>query len=96
MASKFPGFGSRGPRRPERGGNGRERRPLTETDRLKEQFNALQQEIQTYENNIGFFGLSKGAEKLKAQMQERIDAAKAKLEELKAQIRAKEAEEAQE
>ncbi|MCR4844959.1 MAG: DUF349 domain-containing protein [Bacteroidales bacterium] len=95
MSSKFPGFGSRGPRRPERGA-GRERHPMTETDRLKEQFNALQSEIQTYENNIGFFGLSKGAEKLKAQMQERIDAAKAKLEELKAQIRAKEAEEAQE
>jgi hypothetical protein len=37
--------------------------------------------------------MSKGAEKLKAQMQERIDAAKVKLEELKAQIRAKEAEE---
>ena len=96
MASKFPGFGSRGPRRNERGGNGRERRPMTEIDRLKEQFSALQQEIQTYENNIGFFGLSKGAEKLKAQMQERIDAAKAKLEELKAQIRAKEVEETQE
>ena len=96
MASKFPGFGSRGPRRNERGGNGRERRPMTEIDRLKEQFSALQQEIQTYENNIGFFGLSKGAEKLKAQMQERIDAAKAKLDELKAQIRAKEAEETQE
>ena len=97
MASKFPGFGSRGPRRNERGnGGGRERRPMTEVERLKEQFNALQSEIQTYENNIGFFGLSKGAEKLKAQMQERIDAAKAKLEELKAQIRAKEAEEVQE
>ncbi len=94
MTAKFPGFGSRGPRRPERGGASRgERRPMTETDRLKEQFNALQQEIQTFENNIGFFGMSKGAEKLKAQMQERIDAAKAKLEELKAQIRAKEAEE---
>ena len=63
-------------------------------DRLKEQYNALQQEIQTYENNIGFFGLSKGAEKLKAQMQERIDAAKEKLEALKAQIRAKQAEQA--
>ena len=93
MAAKFPGFGSRGPRRNERGGAPRgERRPMTEIDRLKEQFNALQQEIQTYENNIGFFGMSKGAEKLKAQMQERIDAAKVKLEELKAQIRAKEAE----
>ena len=97
MEEKFPGFGSRGRRENGRREGGRaERRPLSETDRLKEQFNQLQQEIQTYENNIGFFGLSKGAEKLKAQMQERIDAAKAKLEELKAQIRAKEAEEVQE
>ncbi|MBO4755942.1 MAG: DUF349 domain-containing protein, partial [Bacteroidales bacterium] len=99
MAEKFPGFGARGGRREGGRGNARverERRPLTETDRLKEQFTQLQQEIQTYENNIGFFGLSKGAEKLKAQMQERIDAAKTKLEALKAEIRAKEAEEAQE
>ncbi len=94
MQAKFPDFGGR---RHERGGSrGAERRPLTEKDMLKEQFNALQQEIQTYENNIGFFGLSKGAEKLKAQMQERINAAKAKLEDLKAQIRAKEQEETQE
>ena len=99
MAEKFPGFGARGGRRDGGRGNARperERRPLTETDRLKEQFTQLQQEIQTFENNIGFFGLSKGAEKLKAQMQERIDAAKVKLEALKAEIRAKEAEEAQE
>ena len=93
MQAKFPDFGGR---RHERGNaHGAERRPLSEKDKLKEQFNALQQEIQTYENNIGFFGLSKGAEKLKAQMQERIDAAKAKLEDLKAQIRAKEQEETQ-
>ncbi len=65
-----------------------ERRPqVSAKDRLKEQYIQLQQEIQTYENNIGFFGLSKGAEKLKAQMQERIDAAKAKLEDLRRQIR---------
>ena len=97
MEEKFPGFGTRGRRENGRREGGRaERRPLTETDRLKEQFNQLQQEIQTYENNIGFFGLSKGAEKLKAQMQERIDAAKAKLEDLKARIRAKEAEEVKE
>ena len=97
MEEKFPGFGARGRRENGRREAGRaERRPLTETDRLKEQFNQLQQEIQTYENNIGFFGLSKGAEKLKAQMQERIDAAKAKLEDLKARIRAKEAEEVKE
>ena len=94
MAAKFPGFGGRGQRR--QGGSGRpgaERKPVTEKDRLKEQFNALQQEIQTYENNIGFFGLSKGAEKLKAQMQEKIDAAKVRLEELKAKIRSIESEE---
>ena len=95
MEEKFPGFGSRG-RRENNRREGAQRRPLTETDRLKEQFNQLQQEIQTYENNIGFFGLSKGAEKLKAQMQERIDEAKAKLEALKAQIREKEAQEGQE
>ncbi len=94
MAEKFPGFGGRGQRR--QGGSNRpgaERKPVTEKDRLKEQFNALQQEIQTYENNIGFFGLSKGAEKLKAQMQEKIDAAKVRLEELKAKIRSIETEE---
>ena len=96
MDAKFPsgrgGHRDRG-NAPARGG---ERRPLSEKDRLKEQFNALQQEIQTYENNIGFFGLSKGAEQMKAQMQERIDADKAKLEELKAKIRALETEEGQE
>ena len=96
MEAKFPGFGQgRGRRESSSRGGRQERRPLTEADRLKEQFGQLQQEIQTYENNIGFFGLSKGAEALKAQMQERIDAAKARLEELKAQIRAKEAEENQ-
>ena len=94
LEEKFPGFGGRG-RRENTRREGGQRRPLTEADRLKEQFNQLQQEIQTYENNIGFFGLSKGAEKLKAQMQERIDEAKAKLEDLKARIREKEAEEAQ-
>ena len=95
MEEKFPGFGGRG-RRDAGRREGGQRRPVSEVDRLKEQFNQLQQEIQTYENNIGFFGLSKGAQLLKAQMQQRIDSAKAKLEELKAQIRAKEAEEVQE
>ena len=93
MDEKFPGAVRS---RRNAGGRGAERRPMSEKDRLKEQFTALQQEIQTYENNIGFFGLSKGAETLKAQMQERIDAAKQKLEDLKAQIRAKEQEEGQE
>lgn len=87
MAEKFPGFGGRGQRH--QGGSQRPSsgKPLSEKDKLKEQFNALQQEIQTYENNIGFFSLSKGAEKLKAQMQEKIDAAKERLDALKVKIR---------
>ena len=66
---------------------GGSKRPVSEKDRLREQYTRLQQEIQTYENNIGFFGLSKGAEALKAQMQEKIDSAKARLEEIRQRIR---------
>ena len=89
MQAKFPDWG-RGGRR--EGGRGpvrepRSNRPLTEKDKLTLKYNQLQQDIQTYENNIGFFGLSKGAEQLKAQMQERIDAAKEELKQLEAQIR---------
>ena len=98
MQAKFPEWG-RGGRR--EGGRGpvrepRRNQPLTEKDKLTLKYNQLQQDIQTYENNIGFFGLSKGAEQLKAQMQERIDAAKEDLRKLEAEIRelvAKEAEE---
>ena len=89
MQAKFPDF-NRGGRRD--GGRGpvrepRRNAPLTEKDKLTQKYNLLQQDIQTYENNIGFFGLSKGAELLKAQMQERIDAAKEELRQLEAQIR---------
>ena len=81
--AKFPSFkGGRREAAPRS-----ERRPLTEKDRLVQKFHQLQQDIQTYENNIGFFGLSKGAETLKAQMQERIDAAKAELLALRDKIR---------
>ena len=98
MQARFPEWG-RGGRR--EGGRGpvrepRGNRPLTEKDKLTLKYNQLQQDIQTYENNIGFFGLSKGAEQLKAQMQQRIDAAKEDLKKLEAEIRelvAKEAEE---
>ena len=93
MSAKFPDFGRRGPRRegnqrPQRGG---QPRPLTEKDKLIQQYRELQQEIVTYENNIGFFGRGKNAEALIAQMQERIDAAKASLKELEGKIRALEA-----
>jgi len=96
LQAKFPGMGGRGGRRDggnARGGARTERRPLTEKDRLMQKYNQLQQDIQTYENNIGFFGLSKGAEQLKAQMQERIEASKAELKQLMDQIRQLEAKE---
>ena len=92
LQAKFPQ--SKGQRR-EASPRG-ERRPLSEKDRLVEKFRQLQQNIQTYENNIGFFGLSKGAETLKAQMQERIDAAKAELGALKEKIRQMDAAEPEE
>ena len=89
MQEKFPGYGVRSSRREtaRSGGAARPKAPVTEKDRLTQKYNQLQQDIQTYENNIGFFGLSKGAELLKAQMQQRIDAAKAELKELEGKIR---------
>ncbi len=71
-------------------GNGRRRggRPqMSEKDRLIHKYHSLEQDIVTYENNIGFFSMSKSAEPLIGQMQERIDQAKASLKELADQIR---------
>ncbi len=82
MQEKFPGFGAqRGA--PSRGG----RAPRSPKDLLIEKYNKLQQNITTYENNIGFFSASKNSEPLIKQMEERIEQAKAELKELEAQIR---------
>lgn len=56
-------------------------------DELIRKFNALQQDITTYENNIGFFSASRNSAPLIAQMQERIEAAKAELKSLEEKIR---------
>lgn len=89
MKAKFPDFSPRGPR--QGGGNaGRgsgSRKPLSEKDRLVQQYNKLQQDIDTYENNIGFFSTSKNSAPLIQKMQERIDAAKQELKDLEAKIR---------
>ena len=61
-----------------------------------DQYKALQQDIVTYENNIGFFAQSKNAEPLIKQMQERIDAAKQQLKELEGKIRQAEQKEEEE
>lgn len=89
MKAKFPDFSPRGPH--QGGGNagrgGGSRKPLSEKDRLVQQYNKLQQDIDTYENNIGFFSTSKNSAPLIQKMQERIDAAKQELKDLEAKIR---------
>ena len=86
MQAKFPEFSFRGQRNssPRNAGG---RKPLTEKDRLVQQYNKLQQDIDTYENNIGFFSASKNSAPLIQQMQERIDAAKLELKNLEEKIR---------
>ena len=54
-------------------------RQLSEKERLIQKYHALEQDIVTYENNIGFFSLSKSSEPLIKQMQERIAQAKTEL-----------------
>ena len=84
MQAKFPGFGAR----PQRGGAGRgPAKPRSEKDILIQRYNTLQSEIDTYENNIGFFAMSKNAESLIKQMQKRIEDAKEELKGLEAKIR---------
>ncbi|MGM9740660.1 MAG: DUF349 domain-containing protein [Candidatus Cryptobacteroides sp.] len=81
MKAKF-GSAARGGRQASRGGN-----PVrSEKDRLIAKYNKLQQDIDTYENNIGFFAMSKNSQPLIQQMQERIEAAKAELKDLENQI----------
>ena len=82
VQEKFPNNG-RGQRK------GRGGRPqLTEKERLIQKYNQLEQDIVTYENNIGFFSMSKNSEPLIKQMQDRIAAAKVELADLASQIRA--------
>ena len=72
------------PKNPRRSGG---RAPKSEIERLIMKYNQLEQDVVTYENNIGFFSMSKNAEPLIKQMQERIAQAKAELETLAGQIR---------
>ena len=77
--SKFPSP-SRAPRR-------NTKPQLSEREKLIQKYHTLQQDIATYENNIGFFSMSKNSEALIKQMQQRIDQAKAELETLSEQIK---------
>ena len=60
--------------------------PRSEKDVLIQKYHALQQDIITYENNIGFFSMSKNSEPLIKQMKERIEKAKQELKELETRI----------
>lgn len=59
-------------------------------DSLIAKYNALQQDVITYENNIGFFAASKNSAPLIQQMQQKIDDAKAELRRLEEKIRLEE------
>ncbi len=89
MQAKFPDFSLRASR--QGAGSGRSggfsRKPQSEKERLVQQYNKLQQDIDTYENNIGFFSSSKNSAPLIQKMQERIEAAKQELKDLEAKIR---------
>ena len=87
MKEKFPDW------REPRGGRGGARqgeKPLSAKDQLIRKYNALQQEIETYENNIGFFSSSRNAEGIIKQMKKKIEKSKEELAELKEQIRKEE------
>ena len=79
MASKFP-EASRRQRRPSRP-------VLSPKEKLVAKYNQLEQDIVTYENNIGFFAMSKNSAPLIRQMEERIAQAKEELKSLEKQIR---------
>ena len=84
---------------PNRGGNrrGRGGKPqLSEKERLIQKYNQLEQDVVTYENNIGFFSMSKNSEPLIRQMQERIAQVKEELKSIASQIQALNAAEEQE
>ena len=81
------------PKNPRRSGG---RAPKSEMERLIIKYNQLEQDVVTYENNIGFFSMSKNSEPLIKQMNERISEAKKELNALAEQIRVLSAAEDQE
>ena len=85
MQAKFPSWNSRPARHA--GGRAESARPKSEKDRLMQKYNQLQQDINTYENNIGFFSSSKNAAPFIQQMEEKIAASKEELKALEQQIR---------
>ncbi|MCQ2163749.1 MAG: DUF349 domain-containing protein [Bacteroidales bacterium] len=90
MQAKFPSYSERGPRRIARAVA---KAPRSAKEILIQKYNTLQQDIVTFENNIGFFSLSKNAEPLINQMKQKIEDAKQELKALEEKIRNAENEE---
>ncbi len=86
LSAKFGDVASaeRGQRR---GGRPAQNRPLSERDRLIQQYTKLEQDIATWENNIGFFEKSKNAEALVGDYRGKIEQAKGELAALETKIK---------
>ena len=54
---------------------------------IRNKINDLQKEVNQYETNISFFGTSKGADKLKSQIEKKIDSGKAEIDSLKDKLK---------
>ncbi len=85
MQEKFPEFGDHHGR-----GEAKPRAERSAKDALIQQYKTLQQEIETFENNIGFFSASKNSEALIKQMETKINKAKEELHKLEERIRKEE------
>jgi len=78
--------GGRGDRSPSfRGNNDDRQEPRLSGE--QERIRNIEKEVAVWENNIGFFGKSKNADKLKAEIQEKIDKAKAEIADIKKKIK---------
>jgi len=58
-----------------------------EKEKIRKKINELTKEIANYENNLGFFNLSKGSESLLSGVQSKIDNGRKNIEKLKAQLK---------
>lgn len=54
---------------------------------VRNKINDLQKEVNQYETNISFFGASKGADKLKSQIEKKIENGKAEIDSLKDKLK---------
>ncbi|MFM7006139.1 MAG: DUF349 domain-containing protein [Flavobacteriales bacterium] len=58
-----------------------------ERQELRKQIDLLQKDINTLENNLGFFARSKGADQLRQDVQKKVEAAQEKIKGLKAKLK---------